>query len=78
MPFRGLKKGPNENHYVIESRQAMDGKDVHMLERVDVCMHDINNLPLSIWSKKCGVFAHNKFRTKKLYLTIDDGVRFRS
>jgi hypothetical protein len=61
MPSRGLKKRekrPNENHYVIESGQAMDGKDLHMLERMDVCMHVINNLPLSIWSKKCGVFLH--------------------
>jgi hypothetical protein len=81
MPSRGLKKRekrPNENHYVIESGQAMDGKDSHMLERMDVCMHVINNLPLSIWSKKNVVcyFAHNKFRTRKLYLTIDDGVGF--
>jgi len=62
MPSRGLKKRekrPNENHYVIESGQAMNGKDLHMLERMDECMHDINNLPLSIWSKKMWcVFLH--------------------
>ncbi len=57
----------------------MDEKDLHMLERMDVYMHVINNLPLSIWSKKMWcVFAHNKNRTWKLYLTIDDGVGFSS
>jgi hypothetical protein len=57
----------------------MDGKELHMLERMDVHMHVVNNLPLSIWSKKMWyVFAHNKFRTRKLYLTIDDGVGFGS
>ncbi len=49
------------------------------MERMDVYMHIVNNFPLSIWSKKMWhVFAHNKFRTRKLYLTIDDGVGFGS